>query len=151
MERLFQSTPSWRGRPNRIRWYLRMQGFQSTPSWRGRRDVPSYLWAYTIFQSTPSWRGRRQREGFAFGAWEISIHALVKRATQAQQNRLYTAIISIHALVKRATSFYGSFGLTAYISIHALVKRATCSIIAHYVLKWFQSTPSWRGRPFVPL
>ena len=33
----------------------------------------------------------------------ISIHALVKRATQVVLDRLKKEIISIHALVKRAT------------------------------------------------
>ena len=55
----------------------------------------------------------------------ISIHALVKRATKtpilikADQN------ISIHALVKRATEFLTKNGYLPDISIHALVKRTT--------------------------
>ena len=36
----------------------------------------------------------------------ISIHALVKRATQANTKNLKRHHISIHALVKRATSFH---------------------------------------------
>ena len=57
---------------------------------------------------------------------DISIHALVKRAT-AQLTRIEKRlIISIHALVKRATFETTVFdGQTFTISIHALVKRAT--------------------------
>ena len=58
----------------------------------------------------------------------ISIHALVKRATKENFNNMLVSGISIHALVKRATraaqkNFHG-----ACISIHALVKRATTQI-----------------------
>ena len=77
----------------------------------------------------------------------ISIHALVKRATDEFQDTSQIQYISIHALVKRATilfmsadknSFYfnprprekGDFAfhkkaVVMFISIHALVKRAT--------------------------
>ena len=58
---------------------------------------------------------------FALNLRFISIHALVKRATQSQ---LYTYILS-------------------WISIHALVKRATClSKKFHRCTVPFQSTPS---------
>ena len=39
----------------------------------------------------------------AFGFISISIHALVKRATQGMRFLLFGFAISIHALVKRAT------------------------------------------------
>ena len=55
----------------------------------------------------------------------ISIHALVKRATNNAKYDLKRLIISIHALVKRATSLLLFSFLIAVISIHALVKRAT--------------------------
>ena len=78
----------------------------------------------------------------------ISIHALVKRATEGAKFALSTFAISIHALVKRATSFVPAEHLLVRhfnprpreegdptffiipcrgckISIHALVKRAT--------------------------
>ena len=81
----------------------------------------------TIFQSTPSWRGRHWGRLFRLALDTISIHALVKRATDntikqvfqkikfqstpSWRGRLNTAVhirllnaISIHALVKRATS-----------------------------------------------
>ena len=73
---------------------------------------------------------------------EISIHALVKRATISLRFVGFAVAISIHALVKRATSFYSSFGLTAYISIHALVKRATKNDPTAITPLEFQSTPS---------
>ena len=77
----------------------------------------------------------------------ISIHALVKRATQATPKYHHTYshfnprpreegdidgfqtigkyTISIHALVKRATKNYLIGNIFRIISIHALVKRAT--------------------------
>ena len=56
---------------------------------------------------------------------KISIHALVKRATDYSLCVAGSGIISIHALVKRATYFNVCFVLFVGISIHALVKRAT--------------------------
>ena len=60
-----------------------------------------------------------------FGNQCISIHALVKRATNAPENCIVLIDISIHALVKRATNMIGSALIPKIISIHALVKRAT--------------------------
>ena len=61
----------------------------------------------------------------AFGG-SISIHALVKRATEYVDPLPYLTGISIHALVKRATSTKCEFSFSKIsISIHALVKRAT--------------------------
>ena len=79
--------------------------------------------------------------------WEISIHALVKRATATHQMELAKLEISIHALVKRATlaiiiillptrnfnprpreegdAANPLYCICSDISIHALVKRAT--------------------------
>ena len=55
----------------------------------------------------------------------ISIHALMKRATQCKCY-LYTALnISIHALMKRATQKHRRCSVCFNISIHALMKRAT--------------------------
>ena len=58
----------------------------------------------------------------------ISIHALVKRATNQYLIDKAIAIISIHALVKRATRFIVYIITHLCISIHALVKRATHNI-----------------------
>ena len=55
----------------------------------------------------------------------ISIHALVKRATNKMPNKPYRKRISIHALVKRATEKKKEIAHRLCISIHALVKRAT--------------------------
>ena len=55
----------------------------------------------------------------------ISIHALVKRATEVYDFYLEQFRISIHALVKRATMFMRKTDADIKISIHALVKRAT--------------------------
>ena len=55
----------------------------------------------------------------------ISIHALVKRATYNITAKENHVIISIHALVKRATDIKLEYKKKISISIHALVKRAT--------------------------
>ena len=55
----------------------------------------------------------------------ISIHALVKRATQYKFPMTEYKEISIHALVKRATNCFYVYLAIFGISIHALVKRAT--------------------------
>ena len=55
----------------------------------------------------------------------ISIHALVKRATPIRRCTLRIKHISIHALVKRATYCKNNNINLQQISIHALVKRAT--------------------------
>ena len=55
----------------------------------------------------------------------ISIHALVKRATNITQIDYINMTISIHALVKRATGSKHRCNDFFDISIHALVKRAT--------------------------
>ena len=56
---------------------------------------------------------------------DISIHALVKRATTTGYILFILPIISIHALVKRATAKALVKYFAKIISIHALVKRAT--------------------------
>ena len=55
----------------------------------------------------------------------ISIHALVKGATEWLKGLAGTDFISIHALVKRATIVSRTILRVRFISIHALVKRAT--------------------------
>ena len=55
----------------------------------------------------------------------ISIHALVKRATAVVFTKNLACVISIHALVKRATILDIVPDFITRISIHALVKRAT--------------------------
>ena len=57
--------------------------------------------------------------------YDISIHALVKRATSLLKSQVVFPWISIHALVKRATGTASSASISDRISIHALVKRAT--------------------------
>ena len=75
---------------------------------------------------------------------EISIHALVKRATDEVERVQDYRGISIHALVKRATSYHIVDENTVRISIHALVKRATCAVfyVTSDFFTLFQSTPS---------
>ena len=52
----------------------------------------------------------------------------MKRATELEAIIDIALNISIHALVKRATAFIGKNTYIRYISIHALVKRATYRI-----------------------
>ena len=72
----------------------------------------------------------------------ISIHALVKRATQTVSVFFLLIRISIHALVKRATDGTATEAVTQSISIHALVKRATTDDRLSSSAVSFQSTPS---------
>ena len=67
------------------------------------------------------------------GARDISIHALVKRATAKTASDTPDKAISIHALVKRATSSNDKFTSSNFISIHALVKRATANLYNDYL------------------
>ena len=67
---------------------------------------------------------------YGLGFKYISIHALVKRATQLRNTFITALGISIHALVKRATLMGLSSLSKRDISIHALVKRATFSALS---------------------
>ena len=101
--------------------------------------------------------------------YNISIHALAKRATQLLILVQCQTWISIHALAKRATSVKIFLCRSYGISIHALAKRATIIFGLYFIKKdyfnprprkegdvwayaWcrlgseFQSTPSQRGR-----
>ncbi len=77
------------------------------------------------FQSTPSWGGRRETPQNFFNELDE---------------------ISIHALVGRATNRGGKRGRLWFISIHALVGRATIMTTLLTTIRVFQSTPSWGGR-----
>ena len=104
--------------------------FQSTPSQRGRQHftpLPRPRWK---FQSTPSQRGRPCGHRRTALVRSISIHALVKRATDEVGAMDSYPIISIHALVKRATRRRYRAHTHRRISIHALVKRATFLILS---------------------
>ncbi len=57
--------------------------------------------------------------------YNISIHALAKRATSVYLFDDFVKLISIHALAKRATLTDTTTYNTTQISIHALAKRAT--------------------------
>ena len=124
---LFQSTPSWRGRQTRWQTEYIALIFQSTPSWRGRRCDRLTDRSVKRFQSTPSWRGRPFLLYLVHPLLNISIHALVKRATLGFTSSEQISTISIHALVKRATFRLVGGRLFISISIHALVKRATAA------------------------
>ena len=54
--------------------------------------------------------------------------------------------ISIHALVKRATTFITEYNKTIAISIHALVKRATLTqVLQRCALRYFNPRPREEG------
>ena len=66
----------------------------------------------------------------------------MKRATECGDVWATAEEISIHALVKRATILQIADELKKLISIHALVKRATVCNGNIFVCSGFQSTPS---------
>ena len=66
----------------------------------------------------------------------------MKRATENNGYVPDELNISIHALVKRATIIFKYFVLYNIISIHALVKRATLIARQVKMRSLFQSTPS---------
>ena len=66
----------------------------------------------------------------------------MKRATGITCDDILTQEISIHALVKRATVSDEKLNPASTISIHALVKRATGISIHYNHNQKFQSTPS---------
>ena len=125
--RKFQSTPSWKGRPNELSYYYGISNisihalvkratdvgtdaykaaehFNPRPREKGDMEVKNMDYSKMIFQSTPSWKGRPYTLYNGNVYYRISIHALVKRATLYQSaNITEGAYISIHALVKRAT------------------------------------------------
>ena len=75
-----------------------------------------------------------KKNHYSRNADSISIHALVKRATNFILAYYGQKVISIHALVKRATTVYSIGGDDmAKISIHALVKRATSDLQHHFL------------------
>ena len=145
---LFQSTPSWRGRQFSKPSIGCSTAFQSTPSWRGRLFFLFFRYLCWWFQSTPSWRGRHILFLLVQIHRGISIHALVKRATNklkkfsyvmflfqstpSWRGRLYYHHLYQNNPFQSTPSWRGrlrtltSDNMNFSISIHALVKRATC-------------------------
>ena len=146
---LFQSTPSWKGRPfeNIVVLNRHRNGFQSTPSWKGRLSCVEVV-PVKFF---------------------ISIHALVKRATADFPQFALQRCISIHALVKRATPLKTakasscldfnprprekgdlrenfSVLLLWYFNPRPREKGDQSNRILKTLQPRFQSTPSWKGR-----
>ena len=77
---------------------------------------------------------------------DISIHALVKRATVSAIDGIVGHDISIHALVKRATHALRVEYVAELISIHALVKRATFKkAFSTVIVKDFNPRPREEG------
>ena len=87
MPRLFQSTPSQRGRRNEHRQLFSCNISIHALAKRAtvaRKILPSDR---RLFQSTPSQRGRRKDENAPLHNEFISIHALAKRATSERKSR----------------------------------------------------------------
>ncbi len=102
--------------------------FQSTPSCGGRLILLSSKNTPSRFQSTPSCGGRLQQAEDLRRVPHVSIHALLRRATEARKKFFRLCAVSIHALLRRAT-FTSDF---------------------RPGLLMFQSTPSCGGRhPFI--
>ncbi len=102
----------------------RAGNFNPRPREEGDIDGGTVVSAVDDFNPRPREEGDRQ---FCKNPpyRRISIHALVKRATNIGVTTSQQMIISIHALVKRATIFQFINKMFHVISIHALVKRAT--------------------------
>ena len=99
----------------------------------------------TNFNPRPREEGDK-RTSAAYILCRISIHALVKRATDCIYNPYDYVGISIHALVKRATSRPSTQRTWKAISIHALVKRATQQAQSlQNILKYFNPRPREEG------
>ena len=79
------------------------------------------------FQSTPPYEGRLSRPVMRRGLRSVSIHAPVRGATVLRYSR-------------------GQFPV---VSIHAPVRGATADDFVYAVLKTFQSTPPYEGRPLI--
>ncbi len=83
--------------------YLGGQDFNPRPPAEG--DTKMALTSVTmIFQSTPSRGGRRSVTADCLRSYDISIHALPRRATDGSVEGFAQQLISIHALPRRATS-----------------------------------------------
>ena len=104
LQPLFQSTPSWRGRQYTQSGWCAADYFNPRPREEGDSTWNKNGVYHGKFQSTPSWRGRLFKDPLPYLNGDISIHALVKRATEYVLRLKHSLIISIHALVKRATS-----------------------------------------------
>ncbi len=78
-------------------------------------------------------------------ARNVSIHALVKRATNLGAGGDAGGGVSIHALVKRATTYAARGVRVERVSIHALVKRATEKFALGRFLRGFDPRPREEG------
>ena len=124
---VFQSTPSRRGRHQRIPPRGQTRGFQSTPSRRGRRADEVHNFLSYSFNPLPH----------AEGDNILSLHFLL----HSRFNPLPHAEGDFHPLV---LLFYN------FVSIHSLTQRETILALSAIPAAEFQSTPSRRGRPYHP-
>ena len=134
---IFQSTPSRRGRPPICPSGRNRKIFQSTPSRRGRPAAPPVSVEFLKFQSTPSRRGRLEKIWIGLERRYFNPRPR-EEGDEKHTNRIDRAFISIHALAKRATIITSFYCIDLTISIHALAKRATkqrntkCKQIFHF-------------------
>ena len=99
--------------------------FNPRPREEGDWSALRLLFSLAYFNPRPRKEGDHSGKHGCNDFFDISIHALVKRATEALKKLTVKINISIHALVKRATSDLPRLASGDAISIHALVKRAT--------------------------
>ena len=103
--RRFQSTPPRGGRPADPVVHTPCREFQSTPPRGGGDGLMHVLAAVTgWFQSTPPRGGRRLQDENEDNGREVSIHAPVRRATEALTTQIKMLTVSIHAPTRGATA-----------------------------------------------
>ena len=108
-------------------------GFQSTHSRGVRRKWFKRCYNANQFQSTHSRGVRLETVEIPLESTIISIHALTRSATYADEDATLAYGISIHALTRSATrQILRAFTLLD-ISIHALTRSATKLTVFHFV------------------
>ena len=122
---LFQSTPSFRGRPIALWVWQQQSYFNPLPLAEGDAFATSFISLQDSFQSTPSCRGR------LLFHQSISSSQIVFQSTPSCRGRPMNSQIVL---------FENHFN-------PLLLQRETVIISSDYDLFTFQSTPSCRGRP----
>ncbi len=128
IDKLFQSTPAYGGRPKMISRKSIFLLFQSTPAYGGRLDVPLGYVHQIPFQSTPAYGGRPSSSS-------ERVTAVMFQSTPAYGGRPPQGTPLLRP---------------RFVSIHARVWRATYKVFLDLYLQVFQSTPAYGGRHTPP-
>ncbi len=120
---LFQSTPSWRGRPKSHTLFVFIEYFNPRPREEGDIVVSGARQRYFYFNPRP----REEGDPVRIASGTPKLHFNPRPREEGDSNKQ-------------------SNNSNTNISIHALVKRATVPVCKLYDSFVFQSTPSWRGR-----